>query len=138
MKNNRLISSLQKRVADHERRILILEGAKRFGGEENKGVTSKLDLDFDMNPRAFLKLHSNILKLSGPRKFVLIVAYLVKGDESIVKTMNEINTLWDRVRGIMGGELKSMYVTRARESDWIDSPKAGTYQLRPRWREIFE
>src|SRR5689334_14229571 len=35
------------------------------------------DLDFDANERAFVKAHAR--GLSGPKKFVLLVAYLAKG-----------------------------------------------------------
>lgn len=92
--------------------------------------------DFGKNPRAFFKKYAK--DLSGPKKFVLCLAYLVKGDSTDIKTLDEVSAIWSSVHGLMGADFKRMYGTRAKEYDWVDSPKTGSYTLNPNWSDIFK
>jgi hypothetical protein len=54
-----------------------------------KSVPVHHDLDFDANERAFVKAHAR--GLSGPKKFVLLVAYLVKGKVGAEVELKEVS-----------------------------------------------
>lgn len=124
---------LREQVADHERRLAALEGVAPVI-HSSEGEVALKPLDFSVNPRAFFKHYS--ANLSGPKKFALAVAYLSKGNTEQAVSLEAIITLWSSVEGVMDGAYKSMYATRAKESDWIESARSGTYLLRPKWMQI--
>lgn len=92
--------------------------------------------NFNMHIRAFIKIHAK--SLSGPRRFALLVARLTKGKTSQVIPMKEITRQWNKMRGLLDGELNNAHATRAKESGWVDSKKHGFYQLSPSWKDIFK
>jgi len=51
-------------------------------------------INFSMNKRAFIKKYSK--GMSGPKKFVLILAYLVKGEIGKEKSLDEIKKHWKK------------------------------------------
>lgn len=121
---------------------ILEEGAaasNNIGIAETRGVIRRTDhrksLDFNSNPRAFFKKYTH--GLPGPKKFVLVVAYIAKGRTSVVVPFGQIQKIWDSNRGALGGgKLTSRtYGTRAKEKDWVESPKYGSYRLTDKWRE---
>lgn len=126
---------------------LIDEALKEMGVVKTEGNQPKVSVsatkkiatsggvDFTTNARAFFKQHAG--KLTGPKKFVLVLAYLAKGGETS-HSADEITQLWNQVGGVMGGTYAPVYSTRAKEQDWVDSPKYGSYVLRPNWKQIFD
>jgi len=109
--------------------------SKKFKVPTAKKATKDVTVDFSTNERAFFKRYAG--KLAGPKKFVLVLAYLAKGGET-THTWEEITHLWSKVEGVMGGACAGVYGTRAKEQDWVDSPKSGSYVLRPNWKQIFD
>jgi hypothetical protein len=90
------------------------------------------DLDYTLAERAFFKKY--VGALSGPKKFVLAVAYLAKGEEGLDVELTAVRELWKSVEGVMGGACRGMYKTRAVESPWIHlKSKEGKVSLRMGW-----
>jgi len=102
-------------------------------------ITAKID--FDMNERAFIKNYNK--RMSGPKKFVLILAYLVKGKVGEEKSTAEIKKHWNKLKSVLKNQKKekmkfnTYYVDVAKSNNWVDSKKYGFYFLTPHWKEIF-
>ena len=136
------IKKIFGQLADHEQRLIVLEQSGRNPiSTENEKVRTKVDsaipasVDFNVNARAFFKQHGS--GLSGPKKFVLVLSYITHGSTEQEKTFENISNQWGKAEGLLGGKIQKMYATRAKEQDWIDSPKKSAYILRPKWSEIF-
>jgi hypothetical protein len=94
-------------------------------------------LDFTMPIRAFVKKYSS--GLNGSKKFVLLLAYLSKGDVSKTVKLSDVESHWNKMKakGLLGMKFNRLYSSEARENDWASTEKSGLYQLRPSWRTIF-
>jgi len=94
------------------------------------------DIDFTKPIRPFIKLYSK--GMSGPKKFSLLLAYLVKGDTKKEVSLEEIEKQWNRMTSpsLLGMEFNRFYSGQAKDNDWVDSKKTGVYYLRPSWKEI--
>lgn len=130
------VRSLLQRVEKLERAIFPKNKKKHGSGRASLAAKSlaSVTLDFSMPIRAFMKKHAN--RLSGPRKFVLLVAYLTKGDLNKRVSMIEVKKRWSRLTSLLGGEFNGAHSSRARENDWVNTEKAGLYHLRPGWKAI--
>jgi len=99
------------------------------------------EVDFDMNERAFIKKYSK--RMNGPKKFVLILAYLVKGKIEEEKPVVEIRKHWNRMTALFkarkgeSGKFNTYYSTTAKDNNWVDSKKYGFWHLTSNWAEIF-
>jgi hypothetical protein len=91
-------------------------------------------LDFETNERNFVRTHG--VRLAGSRKFVLLLAYLAKGELSRETRLKTVEKMWNRMTALLGGEFNRKYSNEAREKGWVDTKKRGLYVLRPTWREI--
>lgn len=98
-------------------------------------------INFNMNERAFIKKYSK--GMSGPKKFVLILTYLVKGKEGEEKSTAEIKKHWNKLKSVLKNQKKekmkfnTFYVDVAKSNNWVDSKKYGFYFLTSHWKEIF-
>jgi hypothetical protein len=95
------------------------------------------EMDYSTNLRAFVRRYSS--QMSGQKKFVLLVAYLTKGDPSKRISLEEIEKHWNRMtaKGLLGMKFNRFYTTKAKEHDWVNTEKQGLYHLRPSWKGIF-
>jgi hypothetical protein len=102
-----------------------------------KSNTMTPNVDFEKPIRAFIKQYAK--GLSGPKKFVLLLARLAKGDPKKEVPLQEVETHWRRMKSksLLGMDFNRFYPAQARENDWVDSKKKGTYTLRPSWQQIF-
>jgi hypothetical protein len=93
---------------------------------------------FDIHARAFVKRYAKNLA-SGPKKFVLALAFLAKGDISKEVPLNEIEKLWNRTsaKTLLGMKFNSFFTAKATENGWVDSKKRGFYNLDRSWKDIF-
>jgi hypothetical protein len=107
------------------------------GSSRSNDLPARRDLDFDANERAFVKAHARTL--SGPKKFVLLVAYLAKGKVGTAVELNEVQKRWNRMTmpNLLNGEFNRFYTSSAKESGWVNTAKQGVYVLRPSWKDIF-
>ena len=95
------------------------------------------NLDFEANERGFVKAHAR--GLSGPKKFVLLVAHLAKGKVGTEVEVKEVEKRWNKMTAsnLLDGEFNTFYSTTAKENGWVNTKRKGIYFLRPQWREIF-
>jgi hypothetical protein len=98
---------------------------------------STISPHFESNARAFVKRYAK--GLSGPKKFVLVLAYLTKGDIHGEVSLGDIEKLWNsmKVSTLLGMKFNLSVSNRAKESGWVDSKKRGFYNLDRTWKEIF-
>src|SRR6267154_4874947 len=61
------------------------------------GIASAGDLDFGVPARPFMK---TFVGLSGAKKFVLLVAWLVKGDLEKQVALSDVESLWASMSGM--------------------------------------
>jgi hypothetical protein len=99
---------------------------------------SSISVHFEMNERAFIKLYTKKLS-GGPKKFVLVLAYLAKGDASKEVPLNEIEQLWNRTssKTLLAMKFNRFFPSTAKENGWVDSKKRGFYNLDRSWKNIF-
>ena len=74
--------------------------------------------------------------MSGPKKFVLLLAHSTKGNFDTQISLIDLEKNWNKMKGILG-KYNPAYSLRAKESDWAASLKVGAYSLRPDWKKIF-
>jgi len=103
---------------------------------QDSSVPRKSEIDFSMQPRAFFKRFSN--EMSGPKVFALMVAYFTYKNRTETASLSEIQKEWSKMKSIIKYKFSTTFAVRARENDWIMSPKSGLYSLRPEWKKIFE
>jgi CHASE2 domain-containing sensor protein len=101
-----------------------------------KGVTAHRDLDFEVHERAFIKAHAR--ELSGSKKFVLLLAYLAKGQAGKEVQLKDIENHWNKMTApnLLDGNFNRFYTNSAKENGWVNTKKQGVYILRPQWRDI--
>ncbi len=140
MARKKELSEILRILKNHEQRIRALEGKKQplkiseaKAPQQQKGAHIP-ELDFTMSVRAFIKRYAR--RMSGPKKFTLLLAYLANGDTSKSIKFDVIKKHWKK--GLFGGKINSFYSTQAKDRDWIDSQKKEEYNLRPSWKEIFK
>lgn len=97
-------------------------------------------INFNMSERAFIKKYSKWL--SGPKKFVLILAYLAQGEIKKEKSIVEIKNHWNKMTSLLKkkrekGEFNPYYSITAKDNNWVDSKKYGFFHLTNSWMEIF-
>jgi hypothetical protein len=91
------------------------------------------DLIFSLNVRAFVKRYGS--KLSGTQKFTLLVARLAQGKIGHAVSIKDIESWWNKMKGILGGAYNPAHSTRAKDRGWVDSPKFGVYALSHDWKD---
>ena len=84
--------------------------------------------------RPFVKKHAR--EMGGAQKFTLLLAHIVKGDTTKEVPRAAIQKQWGKMKGILG-EWNAAHATRAKDQEWVDSPKHGTYILLSGWKGIF-
>jgi hypothetical protein len=97
--------------------------------------TASAKLDFTKSERAFVK--SYVKGLSGPKKFVLLIAYLTKGQAGKEVQLQDVQQRWNRMT-VRLGKFNRFYTNEAKENGWVDTKKKGGYVLTASWREILE
>jgi hypothetical protein len=137
--NANLIKRLEQAKTLLDEAIGLAKGSSRVSRLKTVSSTktssaSDHALDFSMPIRAFVKRHGK--GLSGPKIFVLLVAYLTKGDLKARVSLAEIEKNWNKLTSLLGTKFNPAHTSRARENDWLNTEKTGSYHLRPKWKEI--
>ena len=118
-------------------RIEKLEKAVFHSGSVKK-ITPKVsvhDVDFSINERAFVKRY--MVDKSGPKKFTLLLSYLVKGEVDKNVELSEIKKHWGKMSAKnMLGKFNMFYPNDAKNRGWIDSKEYGKYNLTNEWKNI--
>ena len=93
MNDNQLIARVEKVEKD----IADLKKAV-FGDSHSKPVKkggSYQELDFSLNIRAFIKRYAG--GKSGPKRFILLLAYLTKGEVGVDIGLDKIGSEWKKM-----------------------------------------
>ncbi len=90
-------------------------------------------LDFTKSDRAFMKAYAK--GLSGTRKFVLMVAYLAKGQAGKEVQLNDVQKRWNKMTAILAVTFNTFYSNTAKDDGWVNTSKQGVYTLTPSWKE---
>ena len=143
MSNTELEKQLQiiKKATEHALSLLDVDEKSpihvRSVAEASESAdTVEVEIDFTMQSRAFFKKYTK--GLSGPKAFVLMVAYFTNQQDSEVVSFGDIQKEWSKMTQIIKPKLSTTFALRAKESNWIDSPKNAFYSLRPTWKDIFK
>lgn len=143
MNREKLISSLQQIKAVAEECLEHfgdLAKPKRLSKKPptRSGPASPVSIDFDKPLRPFIKQYAG--GLSGPKKFVLLLSRLVKGDLRKEVAIEEIQKHWNKMKAksLLGLDFNHFYPARAGENDWVETKKKGFCNLRPNWRQALE
>ncbi|MFA7677720.1 MAG: hypothetical protein WCY34_06095 [Candidatus Omnitrophota bacterium] len=119
-------------------RIEKLEKAVFGDGKKTKKMLSKTyapDIDFSINERNFVKKYA--VDKSGPKKFTLLLAYLVKGEIDKNFELSEIKNRWNKMSAkSMLGKFNMFYPNDAKTRGWIDSREYGKYNLTKEWKNV--
>lgn len=121
--------------------IALLSDDLPVAAERPKKPTAKnmaSDLDFTTPIRPFVKRHA--IGMNGAAKFTLLVAHLVKGDQSKSIALSDVEGHWNKMtdKTLLGMKFNRLYSSQAKNNDWVHASAKGVYQLRPSWREILE
>lgn len=104
---------------------------------EKKAIRKNTKLDFSINIRAFVKKFAN--EKGGPKKFVLLLAFITKGKVGQDVALIDIRKEWNRMSGKnMLGKFNRSYTNEAKIKCWVNTKKHGTYCLTENWQEIHE
>ena len=79
-----------------------------------------------------MKVHAR--GLSGPKKFVLFVAFLAKGKVGVEVELKEVEKHWSRMNGLLNASFNRFYSNSAKDNGWVNTKKQGVYVLTPRWQ----
>lgn len=127
------LSNILLRLEKLEKFIYEKEtGAKRSKSKVNQFI-GNVNIDFSLPIRPFIKKYC--IDMGGPKKFTLLLAYLVNGDQDKICSLASIHKEWNKLKGFLS-EFNRSYTTKAKDKDWVDTKKDG-YFLRPEWKKIF-
>ncbi len=105
---------------------------KHSGNAENK-----LDLNFNLNQRAFVSRFA--AGKSGPKKFVLMVAYLAKGKQTDSIKLVKIKEVWEKMKAkSLLGKFNDFYPNSATTKGWVNSRDHGSYNLTEEWKDVIK
>jgi len=128
---------------DHSTKIIAriekLEKAVFGSGAKKNKVspkkTASMDVDFSLNERAFVKRYA--VDKSGPKKFVLLLAYFSKGEENKNIELSELKKHWNKMTAkTLLGKFNMFYPNDAKTRGWIDSKEYGNYNLTNEWKNV--
>lgn len=135
MKNQNL-NKIITRIEKIEKAVFDNNGEEKIKNKR-KGIKNVRNIDFTLNERTFIKRYSPD-KSSGPKKFTLLLAYLVKGEVDKNIKLSEVKKHWNKMKAksLLGGEFNMFYPNKAKENGWVDSKEYGSYNLTDEWENI--
>lgn len=140
MSGEKLILKLNQLKAIADECLSILAGQSDSPRVQRKFVSAKgahrTELDFDKPIRPFMKAYSK--GLSGSKKFVLILAWVAKGDLKKQVPLPEIKKEWSRMTAILKMDFNLFFTGDAKDKDWVETKAKGLYSLRPAWRDVLK
>ena len=123
------IKQIIARIEKLEKAVFVPAGKKKIRGAGKKVE----DLDFTLNERTFAKRY--VAGKSGPKKFTLLLAYLVKGEVGKSIKLNIIKKCWNRMKAKnLLGQFNMFYSNEAKVRGWVDPGEYGMYCLAKEWR----
>jgi len=104
---------------------------KKSASKKASNVPATVNLSSPIRP--FVKKHAR--GMGGAQKFTLLLAHITKGDTKKEVTLATIQKQWSKLKGTLG-DWNRAHSTRAKDQEWVDSPKNGTYVLLSGWKGI--
>lgn len=139
MKLGRVVKKLQEIQTIVDTLLGELEGMRSSKevapARAPRSTHMKITFSFEMNPLAFMKKYGR--RVSGPKKFTLLLARLAKGSESAHVPAAELRKTWNKMKSVMGDSFNPAYANRAKANGWVDAPKHGSYALTSSWKDAF-
>lgn len=108
-------------------------GRKSRPASSKQGPTIAADISFNLSVLAFMSKYAR--GLSGPQKFTLLIARLVKGSTTTETSFQEVKKRWNKMKTVMGSEFNPVNANRAKAEGWVDTTKHGVYVLCNSWKE---
>lgn len=131
------LSSIISRIERLEAEVFGDKAKRAKDNAKTPVKTKNPKLDFSINIRAFVKRFAT--DKSGPKKFVLLLAYLTKGEIGKNVVLGDIRKEWGKMSGKnLLGKFNRFYPNEAKTQGWIDSKEYGTYCLADTWQESYE
>jgi hypothetical protein len=132
MKNSNLTKLLER----IERLEEVVFGSGEIKSKtRDKVVTKSKDIDFLLNERAFVNRYAT--DKSGPKKFTLLLAFLVKGKNDKNMELSEVKKHWNKMSAKnLLGKFNMFYPNEAKTRGWVDSKKHGSYCLTNEWKKV--
>jgi hypothetical protein len=125
------IDNLEKRIEKLEKTVLLSNKIKKTTKKmKNQPIT---DIDFSLNERAFVKRYA--ADKSGPKKFVLLLAFLANGNVEKDIELNEIRKRWGKIKSMLG-KFNGFHVNEAKTKGWVNSRKYGSCNLTEEWKDV--
>lgn len=137
MNTDALILRIKELKAIAEECLTMLGQVEPHSSRVNAPAANKrrnpLRLDFGKPIRPFMKAYAK--NLSGPKKFVLLLAWLTKGDLKKQVLQSEIQKQWNRMTAILEMDFNRFFAAAAKDNDWVEAKTKGLYNLRPAWSD---
>lgn len=109
--------------------------SKRKNKKELQSKTLIDNIDFSINERTFVKRYA--VSKSGPKKFTLLLAYLVNGEANKNFKLSDIKKCWNKMSAkSMLGKFNMFYSNDAKTRGWVDSKEYGKYNLTNEWKNV--
>ena len=135
------ITNMEDQIKKLKEKISLLSG-ENINVDANQDLQQIIDVDFNLPQRAFMTKYATGTgkdKKSGAQKFVLVTAYLTKGQVGQDTPFDDIKECWNNMKGKNKlGKFNSFYSSDAKDKGWVDSPKSGVYQLTNNWKEVLK
>ncbi len=140
MSREKLISKVNEMKTIAEQCLTLLAGETDPTLIHGRGTTAaceqREELDFNKPIRPFMKCYSK--NLGGSKKFVLLVAWLAKGDLKKQIALSEIKKQWSQMTAILEMNFNLFFTGDAKDRDWVETKTKGIYNLRPAWRDVLK
>lgn len=133
------INQITKRIDKLEKSVEELKRIVIGSSKEVKQLTKHetTQISFSINIRAFIRRYA--ANKSGPRKFVLLLAHIAKGEIEKNIEISEISKHWNKMSAKnLLGKYNRFYPNEAKTQGWVDSKEYGTYCLTDEWRKAYE
>lgn len=119
----------------------VLRGMKGKAAKPKPSAVAKpklnpTNIDFSIPTRAFIKKYSG--GMNGAKKFTLLVAFLSKGNPNNKIRLADVESCWNKATALLGTKFNRLYTSEAKDNDWVNTEKTGSYYLRPDWKQIFQ
>ena len=135
MKDNQFISRIEKIEKD----IADLKKAVFYDSHPKPAIkkSPNQELVFSLNIRAFIKRYA--AGKSGPKRFILLLAFLAKGGVGVDVELEKIRSEWSKMSAKnLLGKFNRFYPNEAKTQGWADSKAYGIYCLTNAWKEVYE
>jgi hypothetical protein len=108
------------------------DGSRKRMPRKSAHAKPATQISFDMSVLAFMNKYAR--GLSGPKKFTLLVARMVKGSSTSQVPFQEIRAQWNKMTTVLGGDFNPAHGNRAKAAGWVDSEK-GRWKLTGSWKD---